>query len=183
MATVPSFRTWVTGEVATAAEFNSNVRDAGNFLVARPLLSVYQTVAQALTSGNWAPILMDSEASPFGIDRDNAHSTTTNTSRYTPQTPGWYLITGVVAFTNPGTGAGVRGCGLTMNGNYSNIYFRHEVPAVSSFPTCLPTHGWLYCNGTTDYVELVGVHTQGTSLNTETVTGARSSLSAVWMSS
>jgi len=48
VAALPTFRTWVTGEIVTAAELNSNVRDAGTFLLSWPVFEGRQTVAQTL---------------------------------------------------------------------------------------------------------------------------------------
>lgn len=101
MATVPTFRTWVVGELVTASFMNTNIRDAGNFLTAVPLYEGRQTVAQSIPNAANTPVNMDTE----DIDTDGGHSTVTNTSRYTVQTAGWWRISGGVGMTANGTGA------------------------------------------------------------------------------
>ena len=53
MGSVPVQRTWVTGEIVTAAEMNSNIRDSVNFLLTTPRcilgLSTLTTVSDSTT--------------------------------------------------------------------------------------------------------------------------------------
>ena len=86
---VPSPRTYSVEEVQTASYANS-VRDALTFLLNLPIATVYQTAAQALTSGSPAPVSYDSTA----VDTYGGHSNTVSNGRYTAVVPGYYLIGG-----------------------------------------------------------------------------------------
>lgn len=97
MATVPSPRTWVAGEVMTAANMNTHVRDAINYLLAPPRCEAYQSVSQNCTTGTVTTLTFTSET----VDTDGIHSTSVNTSRMTIVTPGRYKVLG--------------GCGIAAN--------------------------------------------------------------------
>lgn len=100
MATVPAPITFVASNVLSAAQLNTNVRDAVNFLIAPPAAVLRNSAAQSLTTATWTPLTWDTE----DLDSDNAHSTVTNTARYTAVTAGWYLVTGNVEFVANATG-------------------------------------------------------------------------------
>ncbi len=176
MATIPTFRTWVAGEIVTAAYMNANVRDGGNFFLAQPVAELRQTVAQTLTSGVYGAILLDTE----DADTDNAHSTVTNTSRYTSPTAGRLLCGGAVSFVANGTGVRVAQWGLNganVNGGSAEIV-PHGTIAVS-VPARLKT---IAVNGTTDYVELFGFQNSGGNLNTDSGTGVnQAGMSIFWI--
>ncbi len=160
MATVPSFRTWVTGEVVTAAELNSNIRDAGNFFLSVPVFEGRQTVAQSIPNSTVTAITLDTES----VDTDNGHSTSTNTSRYTPQTAGRFQISGGVTYASNSTGN--READLYQNGG-SITNGVNNTNAVSTNVTRLATRTLtITCNGTTDYLEVYGFQTSGGALNT-----------------
>lgn len=162
MATLPSFRTWVAGEVVVAAYFNSNVRDAGNFFLSWPVFEGRQTVAQSLTSGVTAGITMDTE----DIDTDNGHSTVTNTDRYTPQTQGRFQISGGVGFVANATGhraAEVWKNGAVTNGGSALSMAISTASTTSRVASRTITQ---FANGSTDYFQTAGAQTSGGALNT-----------------
>lgn len=173
---IPVFRTWVAGEVVTAAYMNSNIRDAGNFFLARPLAVLRQTVGQSVaTSGSGAPLLFDAE----DIDSDNGHSTVTNTSRYTAQTTGWYLPSGGVGWTASATGR--RGCwwlltGTGVNGTESML----QTTAANS--VCVPSRARpVFMTALTDYLELNGYQDTGGALTTSVVTIEQSHMTVFYI--
>ncbi|YCK35184.1 hypothetical protein ACNF49_14175 [Actinomadura sp. ATCC 39365] len=88
MATVPVPRTWTVGELLTAAKMNVDVRDSLNFLLAPPLAVLTKTGIQSVTSGTLTAVTWPTEQ----VDRDGGHSTSTNTSRYTAATAGYYTF-------------------------------------------------------------------------------------------
>lgn len=110
MATVPSFRTWVVGELVTASFMNTNIRDAGNFLTAVPIFAGHATVAQSIPTNTGTSLLIDTE----DTDPDSGHSTVTNTARYTAQTAGWWRFGGGGSLAANATGA--RLCWVDKNG-------------------------------------------------------------------
>lgn len=173
MATVPTFRTWVSGEIVTAAYLNSNVRDAGNYWLARPLAILRQTVGQSIPTATWTAILLDTE----DIDRDGGHSTVTNTARYTSPTAGYLMFSGAVAHGVNATAA--RGAAWALNG--VNI-----TPVDALVPTVAATFGahvaapteLIAVNGSTDYVTLQAYQNSGGALTTV----AASHMCVLWVS-
>jgi len=124
---VPIPRTFSVGEYETAAYFNANVRDMGNFLLGLPIATVFQTATQTLTaSGTQYPVTFDSAA----VDSYGGHSGTTNPSRYTAQVSGWYMVTGTV-FYNPSTAGTYRKAQMAVNGT-KIAYATSQAPQVNS---------------------------------------------------
>lgn len=174
MATVPSFRTWVTGELVTASYMNTNIRDAGNFFTAFPLCELRQTVVQSCATGANTPINFDTE----DIDSDGAHSTVTNTSRYTAQTAGWHRISGGVGITGNATGA--RQVAIFKNGGVNPGSAQWLNPgavtaAISARSKCISLV-------VGDFIEIVMFQTSGGALNTVvTSNDGQSNMSAQWV--
>lgn len=170
MATLPVFRTWVAGEIVTAAYMNTNIRDAGNFFVSWPVAELRQTIVQSVPNGG-AALLFDVE----DIDTDNGHSTSVNTSRYTAQTPGRFQFSGGVVFA--ANTAGRKGTWWLQNGSGVN---GSSVVGPSAAALTLATSSrvrTMLLNGTTDYVELFGYQESGGALNTAVSTFDQPSMS------
>ncbi len=179
MTTLPVMRTWVAGELVTAAYMNSNVRDAGTFLLGRPAANLRQSVAQSVASSVYVPILWDTE----DLDRDGGHSTVTNTSRYTAQTPGYYWVAWTLPFVLNGTGG--RGGRIRTNGTdtQANAVAAAFGPTSTTVTIAVAASGIQYLNGTTDYVELCAFQSSGVALNTYVQTDAVPRMSLLWVSS
>lgn len=125
MATIPTMRTWVTGEVVTAAEMNSNIRDAGNFLLGgaasrRPTLFAGLTANQTITSGVNTVVAFNSA----GIDTDSGLNTSTGV--YTVATAGLWLFTGMMFWT--GNGTGYRSIAIFVSGGEAAAMFLNATP-------------------------------------------------------
>lgn len=160
MATIPVYRTWVAGEIVTAAFMNTNIRDSGNFLLSWPVFEGRQALAQAVANGASVPILLDTE----DIDTDNGHSTVTNTSRYVAQTTGRYQLSGGVAFQF--VAGGRRSCwwavtGAVVNGSQATL----PAPGASDIEVAARTKT-VFLTAPTDYVEIVAFQDSGVSANT-----------------
>ncbi len=178
MATVPVMRTWVAGELVTAAYMNANIRDAGNFVRARPMAILRQAAAQSVPNGAWTAILMDTE----DLDRDAGHSTSSNTSRYVGKTPGYYMFPYTLPFTATATGA--RGARIRVNGaDSATTGCGRSTTNGTAVDTALCGVGFTYLNGSTDYAELVGYQNSGGALNTAILTEGTPRLQALWISS
>ena len=176
MATTPVFRTWVAGEVVTAAYFNANVRDAGNFFLSVPTLEARQTVAQSIANSATSALSMDTE----DFDNDNMHSTVTNSSRATPVTAARYQVSGATSYVSNATGsrhAEIWKNGAALNGGGASM--QTDSAGVSTRqPTRTLT---LPMNGTTDYVEIVAFQTSGVGLNTDVTGITQPTLSVRWV--
>ncbi len=177
MTTIPVYRTWVAGEIVTAAELNSNIRDAGNFFLARPMALLRQTVAQSIPNNTNTPITFDTE----DLDRDSGHSTSSNTSRYTSPTQGYFFQTG--GGSTAASATGQRGVGWRQNGGGVN--------PVQTFMNTTAAGGWsgpavpeiFFYNGTTDYTELYVFQNSGGALNTLVTAGGQAVASIFFLSS
>lgn len=176
---VPVFRTWVAGEIVTAAYMNTNIRDAGNFFVAVPLAVLRQTVAQSIPNGAFTALLLDTE----DIDRDGGHSTVTNTSRYTAQTAGWYTFQGSINFTANVTGQ--RTIVFRPNGGAATTYKNKvQIPMAGTVGSgSVVTTATFSMNGTTDYVEILGWQNSGGALLTYITDEGNPSMAVRWVSS
>ena len=85
---MPVEKTWSTGEIVTAAELNSNVRDAINFLLATPRVVLTFSGTTSVSSSASASLLYwDTEI----VDSDGMHSNTAE-SYIMFNTPGLYEI-------------------------------------------------------------------------------------------
>lgn len=160
MATLPVFRTWVAGEIVTAAFMNTNVRDAGNFFLSWPVFEGRQTVAQSIATGaTLVPLLFDAE----DIDTDGGHSTVTNTDRYTPQTAGRFQISGKISCA--ASAVSYRQAALFKNGAAitggdtvlpaSAVNHRQSTPIMTAV-----------ANGSTDYFQIAMAQNSGGALLT-----------------
>lgn len=103
MTAVPTTRTWVAGEVVTAAFMNNTIRDVDNFMLARPQCAVNMASAQTLTTSVWTALNFDTET----VDTTGMHSTSSNTDRITAVYPGWYQFSG--SYGPASNATGIRG--------------------------------------------------------------------------
>jgi hypothetical protein len=160
VATIPNEVTFVAGAVLTAAQLNTNLRDAINFLITNaPMCVVRQTANQSLVASTYAPITFDAE----DRDNDGMHSTVSNTSRMTAQTAGWYECGGTVSTTNTAA-ATSRGAKWTVNGADVGGSQTFLLLASGTVAIVAPPTKMLFLN-VGDYVELQGI-TSGASPTT-----------------
>lgn len=173
MATVPSEMTAVAGTVLTAAQWNSNVRDAVNFLCGRPVFEGRQTVSQSISNNVATAVLLDTG----DIDNDGGHSLITNTSRYTIQTAGRFAVTGKVGYASNGTGN--REGNIWANGTMIRSHNQLAVPATSTRVT-LPFFTAFFNVG--DYVESGAYQSSGGSLSSAVANAyEQSTLTLLWV--
>ncbi len=171
-------RTWVAGELVTAAYMNTNIRDAGNFWLARPLCIMRQSVAQAITTGSWQAITFDTE----DVDRDAAHSPSTNPGRFTAKTPGYYSMSYAVAIE--ANNVGWRGARIQLNATESSttVLARSSMNAANPYDSALSGAGIIYMNGTTDYAQVIVYQDSTANRNTYIATQAVPRFQALWVS-
>jgi hypothetical protein len=173
VATVPSPRTWTAGELVTAAYMNG-LRDALNFLLNPPVGEFQQTVAQSVATGSWTDLTFDGET----IDSDNAHSTVTNTPRYTVQTPGMFQFSGGGSWALNAS-AVRRGARWSLNG--AAVTQGDTVgPGVVNLSSNVVARTIKLLLVVGDFVTLQGFQDTGGALLTQ-VAGSQSSMSVVWM--
>ncbi|MGZ4663727.1 MAG: hypothetical protein ACXV5Q_01405 [Frankiaceae bacterium] len=114
MATVPTQSTFTDGNVLTAAQLNSNVRDAVNFLLGgsagrKPVCRVnFASTLQSVATGTVTTIVFPQVLQ----DTDGAYSTSTGT--YTVATAGLWLVN--VRSYWAANATGIRGLWVNHNG-------------------------------------------------------------------
>lgn len=169
--TVPVVATEAPGNYITGALWNAQVGATMNWLLGsgsngpprfKGTASTVQTISSG--SGGDTAITLDTEL----YDSDNGHSTTTNTSRYTIQVAGTYLILGTAAIDI--NSAGNRKCGININGS-------NALGGAFTGPS-MASNTWVASVSVTqalvvgDYVELVVWQTSGSNTLTTKVGGA-----------
>lgn len=118
MSTAPTFRTWVTGEVVTAAEMNANIRDAGQYLTGgsaaqRPTFVARQNAVTSMTNGVYTTMLHGQ------VDRDTDSSYAPGSGQFFVNTAGLFLFVATFAFANNATGS--RGGRLLCNNGMQSV--------------------------------------------------------------
>lgn len=175
MAVVPATRTWVAGEVVTAAHFNTNIRDVFNYLLAPPILKIRQTTLQSIANNTHTALTFTTE----DVDSSGMHSTSVNTSRATAVYPGWYSTAGGTSFA--GNVTGVRGTYWSINAtpvNGSNVL----LVATSAAAVQTPARGDLVFLNVGDYLELFTYQNSGGNLNTSVTAQEQPSMVCIWES-
>lgn len=170
MATVPTMHTFATGEVVTASNLNNNTVTLASFLLAPPLCVLANTGGQSFTAATTTAVTWDTEY----IDRDNGHSTSTNPTRYTAQTAGWYSVSTSLGIGGSSSGS-QRLCTFRVNGTTN--YGGNEIPPCAGHDSAPAASDVIYLN-VGDYVEVTVVTDVATSLDT----GNRTRLTVLWVS-
>lgn len=168
MATIPSVPTVVAGQKLTAAAVN-NIGAGIAFLVAPPLCVITASVAQSITTSTITPVTFDTEST----DIDNMHSNTTNPTRVTGVTAGWYSVTAAGTFAANATGS--RFGSLTLNGSAEIARVEVAANAASGRGSSVVTTAMLFLN-VGDYFEYTVWQSSGAAL---AISGQR--LSALWI--
>ena len=175
---IPSTRVFTAGEIETGAYLNATVTNLGNFLLGKPVFSAYQSTVQSIPNNVYTALTFTSEI----VDRDNGHSNTVNTGRYTANTAGYYLFNGVAQFAANVTGYRavlwhVNGA-FPTTGNYTQTSSTLSAGVIASV-TAVPFLQYLAVG---DYVDLRVLQTSGAALNTVVTSGIASSMTAIWVS-
>jgi hypothetical protein len=144
---------FTTGAV-TQASLATGVAGTG------PAFAAYSSTAtQSITSGVDTKVQLNTKSSP-GFDTNNNFDATTN-YRFTPTVAGYYQINGCIRIG--------LGSGTTTGFSYAAIYKNSSLYKIGVASNAAVNGGSVfsvsdivYCNGSTDYVELYG-NINGTS--------------------
>ena len=123
-----------------------------------PLFHATASSATSLSTSTYVKIGFDTKT----FDTANCFSTSNN--RFTPNVPGYYQISAAVQYNGTSTTTGFVFFNIYKNGSgilVGNLItaIQYAIPAAS---------GLVYCNGTTDYIEIYAYQSQG---STQTITG------------
>jgi hypothetical protein len=109
-----------------------------------PSFSAYKTTTQSISHATWTKVTFETE--DFDTNNNFASST------FTPTIAGYYQFNAVLEFATPSVAA-YQSMMFYKNGTYHMRGAQILVPS-SSFSACPASSALIYCNGTTDYVEL-----------------------------
>lgn len=166
---IPVPYSWSVGDTFTAAIGNST-RDALNFLLNPPVFRGYQSTSQSVANTTVTPLAIDTVI----VDSYGGHSNTTNTSRYTAQVPGWYLVIGGAGFATSASGA--RLARIHKNGTLIPAS-QFGIPNPSwDITTAVQSSAVVYL-AAGDYVEVNGYQASGGALATDN----DCSLTVLWL--
>jgi hypothetical protein len=175
---IPSTRLFTAGEVETGSFLNSSITNLGNFLLGKPVFSAWQSVVQSIPNNAYTPVTFTSET----VDRDNGHSVSALTSRYTAQTAGYYLFNGTIQYASNVTGA--RRALWQVNGatpvGGGGFFITSSTLVAGTVSVVAPPFFYYLAVG--DYVELNAFQNSGAALNTVAAGGVFSTFSAIWVS-
>lgn len=172
--TVPVSAQKSPGDFITGALWNAGPKALCDWATAQPVFSGYQATVQSVATSTWTSLSIDTET----LDSDGGHSNVTNTSRYTAQVAGTYLVLGFAAFV--GNPTGVRGSRIALNGTSvrgSQTNVNTNTGSVWAEPCWAVT-----AMNLGDYVEVQAFQNSGGALNTNNGVDCTTSLAAFWLS-
>lgn len=182
MATWTNPPTFSAGGTATASDMNTLGSDLA--LVGKPpAVYAYQTTAQTgIATGTATPTKVTFDSTY--INQDGMYVAATSKSKLTVVTAGYYLLSGLAAFNEPGSAnTGLRWAVLYKNNSQlsGGAVITNPISATSSY-TFLTTPQLIVNCAAGDYLELGIFHTQGANIGTYVGGAYCSSLTAQWVS-
>lgn len=129
----------------------------------KPYAHAYQTTLQSVPAATRTAINMQAEH----LDTISGHSTSSLTSRYTPNKAGWYRCTGQLAMADA-VGNGVL-CQFYKNGSPSaagNPYGAGKQNYGGFAGNTAQCHATFNMNGTSDFIEMYAEHASAGAINT-----------------
>lgn len=167
-------KTWAQGEYPTAAQFNTNIRDASGFLFNPPACRVYNNAAiNIATSGVAQALTFNTER----YDTDSMHDVAVNTGRITFNTAGLYLVFATVEFAANATG--FRQAYIRLNGVTPILVQTNQAPP-ATIGSQLNVAG-VYKFAAADYVECIVQQGSGGALNVTSSANFSPEFGATWV--
>jgi hypothetical protein len=167
-------RTWVSGDVLTAAQMNQDVRDNVSFLANPPACRVYNSASIVVANTTWTALTFDTER----YDTAAMHSTASNTSRLTAPVAGLYLITGHIAWGNNAVGERLVAIRHNDATDIANVSLFGTAGSTSSLMKTVST---VWKMAASDYVELRVYQSAGGSLTVLFTTALSPEFSMTWI--
>jgi hypothetical protein len=167
MGTVPVVPSFPAGYAAQGAQLAELCTAITWLMSGKPLTRLEQTAAQTLTTATTAPVTWDAKI----VDRDSGWSSGSD-SRYTAQTPGYYLLAACVSFASNATGARVVAFQVTTGPNnpagsgLTTLFGRTGIPAASGAASSASAKSLTPYLYDLDYVQVIAEQTSGGNLAT-----------------
>lgn len=171
-------RTWVAGEIATAANLNTHVRDNMSWcLTDAPAASVYNNANLTHNStGNWFTVTANSEY----FDNASLHSTSSNTSRLTVPSGGGgkYLMGSSISMAANATG--IRSIRILSGGVLLLTQVNQPGSSAVAFDVPIVTLAGL---SAADYIETEAFQSSGGNLTITYSSAAHPNMWFTWIRS
>ena len=152
-----------TGNLVTVPSVTGTAMVSGNM----PAFSAYAGSAQTgLSSNTYVKVSLNTE----NFDTNNNFDSTTN-YRFTPTVAGYYQLNGALRAT--GTGISLITCSFYKNG--SEYVRGNQISGTLSGGNIAVISSIIFCNGSTDYIELYGLVTAASGINFESNSSASTS--------
>lgn len=165
-------RTWTTGEVPTAAQFNEQIRDNELFLYGPPTCRVYNNANLTIPNATETAVTLNAERrDPYAM-----HSTVTNTSRVTVPIDGFYEFGGHLSYDGASS-TGYRSLLLKVNGSTVAQDERNAVTGGVATTVSLATAYELTAG---QYIQMFAKQSSGGDLDTLYIAGAAPELWVIW---
>lgn len=171
MGTIPSYPTFTSGEIPTAAKL-TQIKTAGDFWALTPRCQVYATATfNVPTSGTYA-LMTGWAAETFDVVQSGdtpMHDLVTNPERIYIRTTGKYIITGQVTFTSNATGTrkvSVRANSAGSSSGGSSLFISTQ-GAINGDDTPVPLPPFMIPLTAGDYIEVFLRQTSGAALTTQ----------------
>lgn len=127
----------------------------------RPFCFLEQgSTGTSVPSGTFTAMSWDTDV----VDDSGMHNPASNPTRITPTKAGWYQTFGKVAFVSDTGGVGRRGSGVALNGTLVDQTL-YQAPSGGAPYAAVPNI-LVFCNGTTDYLELKAFQDSGATRTT-----------------
>lgn len=168
---IPTPYQWQVGDTGNAALLNSQIYNGLTYLLNPPIATLVQTSTQSLTSSVVAAMTWPTPA----VDTYSGWASGTPT-RYTPQVQGYYLAIGNIGFASTTSAPGARSAQIVKNG--ATVVNEVSLGNAAAFNTIVGVASLVFCNGTTDYLELNGDQNSGNPIVTVV---SRTSFTIMWI--
>jgi hypothetical protein len=171
--------TVVAGEVYTASAHNIIATDVNNLIVPAAC-SVYHNTTQSIASGTNQTVIFNSEL----YDTDAMHDNVTANSRITINTPGLYIVTSNLTFTNT-SATGTREIKLAINGvlpTTQNAVQKRSASSDGAASNDRISLSTILSLNLSDYVEVFASQSSGGPMNlVAEASGSGCNFTAVWI--
>lgn len=178
MVAVSTPRTWGTAsgqppdfrDMPNYVIWNQELYTNIEFLLNPPLVKLAQNTVQSMTTGATAALSWDIEEA----DTDNMHSLTVNPTRITPQTAGWYIGMAGGSWKALNTASDTTGRRILVVRKNGNTFARRDVRGHTGINRPRVIKGMpfvVFCNGSTDYIEMAQIQDSGVTYQTEVSQG------------
>lgn len=175
MALTTPQKTWSVGEVATAANLNTYLRDNSSWMATdRPHCRVFNSANISINSATATALTFDSER----VDVGGLHSIVSTTSRITVPTgaAGFWMFGATVQFAVNATGS--RMVDVLLNN--TTIIARTWTTSMATDNTVVAVQG-VYQLAVTDFIEVRAFQRSGGALNVENAANISPEFWALWL--